>query len=86
MLYEVITVEIRGAAEGPEGAAAREAVFAVFNAGPTTEVTLPEGRWTLALDSADPDAPERICHASITCVAAQSVQLFTRPTAQQEQA
>jgi len=83
---QCLCVEIRGAAEGPEGAAAREAVFAVFNAGPTTEVTLPEGRWTLALDSADPDAPERICHASITCVAAQSVQLFTRPTAQQEQA
>ncbi|MCE5972237.1 glycogen debranching protein GlgX [Sinirhodobacter sp. WL0062] len=80
-----LCVEIRGAAEGPEGAAAREAVFAVINAGEATEVTLPPGCWTLLLDSAAPEAPALRHDVPVTCVAPQSVQLFARPTAQQEQ-
>ncbi len=80
-----LCAEIRGAAEGPEGGAAREAVFVIFNAGAAVEVALPEGRWTQILDSAAPDAPETACDAATACVAAQSVQLFTRPTAPQEQ-
>ena len=80
-----LCAEIRGAAEGPPGQAAQEAMFAVFNAGATTEVHLPEGPWRLLVDSAHPDHPETDFPAPLTCVAAQSVQLFIRSTAPQEQ-
>ena len=74
-----LCVEIRGAAEGPEGEAASEAIFAIFNAGDALEAALPEGIWRLVLDSSAPDMPERQFSTATTCVAAQSVQLFTRP-------
>lgn len=80
-----LCAEIRGAAEGPEGQAAREAVFVICNAGGALEARLPPGRWRQLLDTAHPEDPERDHDAATTCVAAQSVQLFTRPTSQQEQ-
>ena len=79
-----LCAEIRGAAEGYEGEAAGEAVFVICNAGEATEAVLPPGRWTCLLDTARPDAPEAAHPAAVTCVAAQSVQLFARPTAQEE--
>lgn len=79
-----LCVELRGAAEGPRGLAAGEAMFAVFNAGDAIEVHLPEGQWRLLIDTADPDRPEAPHFAAATCVAAQSVQLFIRSTARQE--
>ncbi|HEY0276105.1 MAG TPA: glycogen debranching protein GlgX, partial [Paenirhodobacter sp.] len=74
-----LCVEIRGAAEGPEGEAARTAVFVICNAGPMVEVSLPEGNWRLLADSHDPARPETDHDAATSCVAAQSVQLFARP-------
>ncbi|WP_420343599.1 glycogen debranching protein GlgX [Paenirhodobacter sp.] len=74
-----LCMELRGAAEGPEGEAAREAVFVICNAGESVEVQLPEGDWRQVLDSAAPDRPEAAHDAPSTCVAPQSVQLFTRP-------
>lgn len=79
-----LCAEIRGAAEGPEGQAAYEAFFAVFNAGAQTDVVLPEGEWRRMLDTAAPEAPEAAHPERVTCVAAQSVQLFIRSTARQE--
>lgn len=74
-----LCVEIRGAAEGPQGEAGSTAVFVICNAGPMVDVRLPEGRWRLLADSAHPTRPEAD-HAAVTsCVAAQSVQLFARP-------
>lgn len=75
-----LAAEIRGAAEGPEGEAAHEAVFAVFNAGGPVTVTLPQGRWRQVLDSARPEAAEQDHPAPTTRLAGQSVQVFTRPT------
>lgn len=77
---DCIGLEIRGAAEGPEGEAAREAVFVILNAGEEKTVQLPEGDWRLILDSARPEAQEMACDDATTCVGAQSVQLFVRPT------
>ncbi|WP_444451612.1 glycogen debranching protein GlgX [Rhodobacter capsulatus] len=79
-----LCAEVRGAAEGQPGLAAQEAMFAVFNAGGTLEVHLPEGDWRLLVDTADPARPEALHPAAVTCVAAQSVQLFIRSTARQE--
>ncbi len=79
-----LCAEIRGAAEGPAGQAAREAFFAIFNAGGPLEVTLPPGHWRQVLDTAAPEAPETPHAAPVTCVAAQSVQLFIRSTVRQE--
>lgn len=79
-----LCAEIRGAAEGPPGQAAQEAILAVFNAGAAIDVCLPEGEWDLLLDTADPERSETRHVAATTCVAAQSVQLFIRSTAQQE--
>ncbi|MBD3785866.1 MAG: glycogen debranching protein GlgX [Sphingomonadales bacterium] len=80
-----LCAEIRGAAEGPEGEAAREACFLICNAGAALEVTLPPGRWTRLLDTAAPGLPDPVALTGSTCAAAQSVQLFTRPIAAQEQ-
>jgi len=80
-----LCAEIRGAAEGPEGEAAREACFLICNAGGPVEVQLPPGRWMRLVDSAQTGAHEAVEAGATACVAAQSVQLFTRPTAAQEQ-
>ncbi|KFE33534.1 glycogen debranching protein GlgX [Thioclava atlantica] len=80
-----IGVEIRGAAEGPAGEAGSEAVYLIFNAGGDCSATLPPGRWTRLLDTARPEAPEELFDAAETCLAAQSVQVFTRATSQEEQ-
>uniref|UniRef100_UPI0035AE1FF8 glycogen debranching protein GlgX n=1 Tax=Paenirhodobacter enshiensis TaxID=1105367 RepID=UPI0035AE1FF8 len=77
---DCIGLEIRGAAEGPDGEAAREAVFVVLNTGPGKTVQLPAGAWRLLLDTAHPDAQETACEGDSSCVSAQSVQLFARPT------
>jgi isoamylase len=54
-------------------------VFAVFNAGGAGTVTLPEGRWTLTLDTTRPEAlPTPIVEATAD-LPAQSVLVFTRP-------
>ncbi|MFD2175482.1 glycogen debranching protein GlgX [Rhodobacter lacus] len=76
-----LCAEIRGAAEGPAGQVAHEAFFAIFNAGPTLNVTLPEGSWRQVLDTTRPEAPESTHAEPVTCVFAQSVQLFIRSTA-----
>ncbi len=79
-----LCAEIRGAAEGPEGQVAHEAIFAIFNAGDAVEVRLPDGVWRQLLDTAHPEAAEMTQHEPVSCVAAQSVQLFLRSTARQE--
>ncbi|PTV96936.1 glycogen operon protein [Rhodobacter aestuarii] len=76
-----LCAEVRGAAEGPAGQVAHEAFFIVFNAGPQIDVTLPEGHWRKMLDTAQPKAPESPHSDPVTCVFAQSVQLFIRSTA-----
>ncbi|KEO51816.1 glycogen debranching protein GlgX [Thioclava pacifica] len=78
-----IGVEIRGAAEGPAGDAGYEAVYLLLNAGPTCKAALPNGQWTLLLDTARPEAAEEQFSAAETCLAAQSVQVFTRATPQE---
>lgn len=67
-----LCMELRGAAEGSENP---RAGFAVFNAGGPCRVALPAGAWVLALDSAQPAAPESAAGAFCE-LAAQSVQLF----------
>jgi len=79
-----LCAEIRGAAEGPPGLAANEAMFAVLNAGGAIEVRLPAGDWRLLVDTARPDVPEAAHPAAVTCVSPQSVQLFIRTIARQE--
>ncbi len=54
-------------------------VFAVFNAGPAGQVRLPEGRWTLALDTTRPDAAAVLVAGGAVSLPAQSVLVFTRP-------
>lgn len=76
-----LCAEIRGAAEGPAGQVAHEAFFAIFNAGAQVAVHLPEGRWRQMLDTARPAAVEAEHPDPVTCVFAQSVQLFIRSTA-----
>ncbi|MBZ4022468.1 glycogen debranching enzyme GlgX [Rhodobacter sp. TJ_12] len=76
-----LCAEIRGAAEGPAGQVAHEAFFIICNTGPALEVTLPAGRWRRVLDTAQPEAPEGNHPEPVTCVFAQSVQLFIRSTA-----
>nr|WP_207186692.1 glycogen debranching protein GlgX [Phaeovulum veldkampii] len=66
--------ELRVAAAAPCWGAA--AAFLVLNPGGPTIMRLPEGRWRMMLDSADPLAPEAEFAAAETPVAAQSVQLF----------
>ena len=75
-----LCIELRGAAEGVEGEADHEAIFAILNAGGPLEVHLPDGVWRFLLDTARPDAPEAAHDAAATCVSAQSVQLFVRRT------
>lgn len=79
-----LCVEIRGAAEGPPGLAEQKAIFAIFNAGAEVSVHLPDGHWTRVLNSAAPTAPKEAQTAPVTCVAAQSVQLFVRTISRQE--
>ncbi len=74
-----LAAEIRGAAEGPQGAAAHEAIFVIFNAGGETSVTLPPGHWRQLLDTARPEAPAQDHHPASTAMAAQSVQVFSSP-------
>ncbi|MDZ4235475.1 MAG: hypothetical protein U1C73_17335, partial [Dietzia sp.] len=72
--------EIRGNAEGPEGACGGAAVFVVLNAGPAGTLHLPEGRWRLRLDSARPAVDEAAPGAAVqgpVMMAAQSVLLFS---------
>ena len=70
--HHCLCVELRGAAEAAE---APRAAFAAFNAGPACLVDLPTGRWRMVLDTALPDAAERVATGSAK-VATQSVQLF----------
>ncbi|MEO1951201.1 MAG: glycogen debranching enzyme GlgX, partial [Thioclava sp.] len=79
-----IGVEIRGAAEGPAGEAGSEAVYVILNAGPEQHITLPPGRWTRALASALPGREAEQIDAPEACLAAQSVQVFTRATVQEK--
>jgi len=80
-----LCVEIRGAAEGPEGAVDSEAIFAVFNAGDTArEVHLPEGTWQRVLDTDAPEAPETAQRRPVATAAPQSVLIFIRSTVRQE--
>ncbi|AQS48242.1 glycogen debranching enzyme GlgX [Thioclava nitratireducens] len=79
-----IGVEIRGAAEGPAGEAGSEAVYVILNAGPKQRVQLPPGRWTCLIDSAFPEREAEQLVAPEACLAAQSVQVFTRATVQEK--
>ncbi len=81
--FRTLCVEIRGAEEGPAGEAGGEAVFAVFNAGPSVTVRLPpEGGWRLILDTARPEAAEAPVTTPTVAVSAQSVMAFTRRRAE----
>lgn len=82
--WRMIGVEIRGNAEGPEGACGGAAAFVVFNAGPAGTLHLPAGRWHLRLDSSRPAAEEDAPGAAVrgpVMMAAQSVLLFSRDDA-----
>jgi glycogen operon protein len=54
-------------------------VFAVFNAGATGRVTLPGGRWSLALDTTRPEALPTAVSGPDAEMPAQSVLVFIRP-------
>jgi isoamylase len=71
--FRCLCVELRMAAEG--GNPTPDAVFAVFNAGPTTALHLPDTApaWELLLDTTRPEMPEG---TTFTDVPAQSVLLF----------
>ncbi len=71
--FRCLCVELRMAAEG--GDPSREAVFAVFNAGPATALHLPDTapRWELVLDTTRPDLTSG---PAVTEAPAQSVLLF----------
>lgn len=76
--WRTLCAEIRGAAEGAAGEAGGEEAFLVLNAGPATEVRLPEGAgWRLVLDSARAGVHHEETGASIA-VAARSVVLAIR--------
>jgi glycogen operon protein len=80
--WRALCVEIRGAEEGPAGEAAGEAVFAVFNAGPACEVTLPGSGWRLVLNTAEPKAHERTVETAGLTAEAHSVLVFARSSQQ----
>ncbi|MDP3646612.1 glycogen debranching protein GlgX [Tabrizicola sp.] len=71
--FRCLCVELRMAAKG--GDPSREAVFAVFNAGPATALHLPDTapRWELVLDTTRPDLTSG---PVVTEAPAQSVLLF----------
>ncbi|WP_439957677.1 glycogen debranching protein GlgX [Paracoccus albicereus] len=76
--FRALCAVIRGSAESDEDTGAAE-VYVCLNSGEATAVTLPDGPWLRALDTAAPDdepAPEAEPQADI---AARSVTLFTRP-------
>ena len=78
-----IGVEIRGAAEGPAEEAGDRAVYLLFNAGPPCEAHLPAGEWVRLLDSAAPESAEQHNPVPSTCIAAQSVQVFSQTRRQE---
>ncbi len=75
-----VAVEMRTAEGTPAYAATSSAVFAVYNAGDSLEVTLPEvpdGRyWTRQIDSAQPEVAPEIAQGRTFQAAAQSVVAF----------
>ena len=75
-----LAMEVRTASDTPPFAATETAIFAVFNAGDETEVTLPaapEGqRWRLEVDSAHPAQAPGTPETDPVPVAAQSVAVF----------
>ncbi|MEI4471835.1 glycogen debranching protein GlgX [Frigidibacter sp. MR17.24] len=83
--WRTLCVELRASSFTPAYSMTDDVVFAVFNAGEGTEVTLPAclpGRaWTRILDTADPEAAPRRIPGPATPVAAQSVTLFTQAAA-----
>ena len=71
---QILCVEMRTASGSPDYVEREDAIFAVFNAGPETSVTLPAQQsgkaWSLWIDSSRPDAakPEPV-GAMVTCPA-----------------
>ena len=73
--FRCLGVELRMAAEGPPG---RDAIFAIFNAGPAQVLTLPDtaAGWRLTLDTTRPEVAEQIAKSGMQ-VPANSVLVFT---------
>ena len=74
---QAMGVIVRASAETIRDSGAPE-VFVCYNAGPARQFVLPEGKWVLLLDSANPGAPEKPVGKSYTA-AEQSVLLFAHP-------
>ena len=72
-----IGVIVRASAETIRDTGARE-VFVCYNAGEARKFVLPEGKWVLLLDSANPGAPEKAVDKTYTA-AEQTVLLFAHP-------
>ncbi|MDB6177164.1 glycogen debranching protein GlgX [Paracoccus sp. Z330] len=76
----LLAAEMRMASGTPDYASLPGAVFVVFNAGPTTQVRLPEtvkgGRWRRQLDTASDDQPDRLARSRET-IERDSVVVFT---------
>ena len=72
-----IGVIVRASAETIRDSGARE-VFVCYNAGEARKIVLPEGKWVLLLDSANPGAPEKAVDKTYTA-AEQTVLLFAHP-------
>ncbi len=68
---------VRASAETIRDSGAPE-VFICYNAGEARKFVLPEGKWVLMLDSANPGAPEKTVEKTYTA-AEQTVLLFAHP-------
>lgn len=71
---KILCAEMRTASGSPDYAVRENAIFAVFNAGPETEITLPEppdGKlWSLCVDTSAPNAAlPRVCAQTYRCPA-----------------
>ncbi|MDJ0627153.1 MAG: glycogen debranching protein GlgX [Rhodobacter sp.] len=88
--WRTLCVEIRTSSETPDYAASDDVVFAVFNAGSETAVTLPdcpEGQvWEAILDTTEPEAGPYVWTGRRITAPAQSVLAFARTSSRKDPA
>ena len=77
---KLVCVELRTASGTPHYAALEHAIFVVLNAGPETEVAVPEPppghRWSKRIDTAGPDHPAEPVWDPVMAVARESVAIL----------